>query len=139
METCKTFKTFIFKLIIGCKYTCKTRSSHRGCSIENALLKISKIHRNLQALSQQLCWEENSPQLFSCEFRKNFNNTIFKNTGRLLLENVVLKSIRQTFNHHGRCIISDPVLKKIAHEISFSWVCKINLQSSVISRHRINH
>ena len=37
--------------------------------------------------------------------------------------------------------VSFPIqyIKKIRHEISFSWVCKTNLQRSVISRHRINH
>ena len=40
---------------------------------------------------------------------------------------------------HSRRILSDPVYKKIGHKISFSRVCKINLQRSVISRHRINH
>ena len=119
-------------------------------------LKFSQIHskipilkslfNKLQAPNRQLCWKENSTQIFPFEFRKNVKNTVFKKTGRLLLEDFVFNSllrvgylIRQTFIH-SRCI-SFPIqyIKKIGHEISFSWVCKINLQRSVISRHRINH
>ena len=41
---------------------------------------------------------------------------------------------------HNRCIISDPVYQKdCARYLIFSQACKINLQRSVISRHRINH
>ena len=105
-ETCKTFKTFVFKLIIWCKYTCKTTSSHMECSIENVFLKISQIHRKtpvLKSLSNNVTdptWQLWT-QVFSCEFRKKI-----KTTGRLLLENFLFKLIRQTFIH-GRCIISE--------------------------------
>ena len=62
----------------------------------------------------------------------------FKNTGQMLLKNLLFKLIRQTFIH-GRCIIFDPVYKKDSHEISFCRICKINLQRSVIPRHRMNY
>ena len=105
---------------------------------------------NLMQIHRKTCWsffliKLHSP--LSCEFRKNFKNTIFNNTGRLFLENFAFNTlllmgclIHQTFIHN-RCIIFNPVykLKKIAHETSFSRVCWINLQRSVISKHRANH
>ena len=94
----------------------------------NVFLKISQIYRKtpvlkslfnkLQTTSRQLCWKENPIQVFPFEFRKNVKNTVFKKTGRLLLEDFVFNSlllvgylIRQTFIH-SRSIISDPVYKK---------------------------
>ena len=74
-----------------------------------------------------------SRKMFSCDFCENFKSTVF--TEHLRLKNFALIIFDVTnwlFDKRSfityRCIISDP-----------SQVCKINIQCSVILRHRTNH
>ena len=83
--------------------------------------------------------------MFSCEFCEFFRNIFLQNTsGRLLLliDTCLIKSQRRLSVKRSFITgVSFPIqhLKKNTQEVSFSQVCKISLQRSVISRHRINH
>ena len=143
----------------------KTRRNHQRYHIGKVFFKFSQIHRKLLALKSLFkkvlgccpvtLLNRDFMTKVCCKFAEILRTPPLQyNSGRLLLKNFVFNSlmlltgylIRRTFLH---CIVVSFSIqyikkkkkkkKKTADEISISRVCKINLQRSVISRHRINH
>ena len=123
-----------------CKYTYKTTSSLMGCSIEKMSLKILQIHRKTPVLKSlfnkvtdtllaTLTEGESNTSAFSWISQKKL-----RTPDDCLWETSYLNWYVKLLFMVG---VSFPI-QYIKNEISFSRVCKINLQRSVIYRHRIN-
>ena len=117
-------------------------SSQRRCSIEKISSKLLQINEKTSVLKP--LFNKTAGHWPATLLKRDFNTrtpSLQKTSGRMLLKNFVFNSLALVIGLiHNRYIISDTVyIKKTAHEILFSQVCKINYQCNVFSRYRINH
>ena len=113
------------------------------CSIENVFLKISQIHRKTPVLKSLFNKVTDTLLATLTEGESNTSAFLWISQKKLRTPDDCLWETSYLNWYVKRLfmvVVSFPIqyIKKIAHEISFSRVCKINLQRSVISRHRIN-